>query len=119
MPKLSTFEPWKQTRQLLVDNLVKNAEVLASAAGDSAAFKQAQENTKTIQDKIDVHVRLGLRQINKSIVDTKLLSELGAAAQRARKETDRIVNATKSITRLTKLVDQLTTLVTNLAGMVK
>ncbi len=105
---------WLKTRNLLISTLIVHRQALqhtaysADPASDYARLRKGVEKTLI---NIEAHSIYALEMINNEIASSGVITRISDAAIKAKKEADRIKNATKHIEELAALVDQGTEIV--------
>ncbi|MDA8747398.1 hypothetical protein N9M66_04230 [Litoreibacter sp.] len=109
--RLSSWGKWQQTRNTLSTSLALNVAARNGSAPGSAEEGQLNRNiNKTLED-MQEHALNGLRMVDLAITDQNLVSTIKIASEAAKREADRLKNATASVNKLTGFVTQLTQLV--------
>ncbi len=118
--KVRALGSWIQTRNVLFENLNMNMDFQDAVdySDDPASdFQQAQANIARILNNGQSHGVTGLKRVDEAIKDSGLMVEIAALSAEAKKESDRIQNAVKTVERLTGVLDKVTGVVTKIAGL--
>jgi len=118
--KVRRLGSWIQTRNVLFENLNMNMDFQDAAdySDDPASdFQQAQANIARILNNAQSHGVTGLKRVDEAIKDSDLMVEIAALSAEAKKESDRIQNAVKTVERLAGALDKVTGVVTRIAGL--
>ena len=108
--KLRTLGFWQQTRNSLYDALGVCSERLETVpwsedpASDHVRLNAAED---LIGNSIKAHAILGLKLIDDAIAQSGLIDRIKAASADAKKEADRIKNATKTVNEIVAVVEKV------------
>jgi hypothetical protein len=112
--KIENLGSWQRTRNVLVSTLM----VLNEAQGavefselPESEFMKLERELRRASANISAHSVYALKLINEAINQSGLIDRIETAAKDAKKEADRIKNATKKIDEITRLVDTGTEIV--------
>jgi hypothetical protein len=115
--QLSSWGKWQQTRNTLSQTLALNsAKRLASAPGspeEASLDKNIQQNLSDMQ----AHALNGLRDVDMSIAEKDLVARISQQSEEAKKEADRIKDASATVEKLTDLTGKLAKLVKLFPGL--
>lgn len=114
---LGNWGTWQQTRNTLVTSLGMNMDALNDSALGSAERTQLGKNIERTLADMQEHALNGLRMLDQEAADANLAALITAQSKEAKREADRIKNATKDVQKLTKLVGKLTELVGLFGGL--
>lgn len=113
----SSWGTWQQTQNVLVQTLGLNMEGQNSASpGSTDAIAYAANVDNNIAD-LSAHAMTGLRMLDAEIAEGATAQGLKNASADAKREADRIRNATRKVEDLTKLTGQLTQIVMGIRAL--
>ena len=119
--EIKTLGSWMRTRNVLVSTLIVHRQALSHTpfselpSSDFVKFSQGIEQTLK---NIEAHSIYALEIINDEIGASGLIDRISTDALSAKKEADRIKNATKRVQELAALVDKGTEIVGLFGGLV-
>lgn len=119
--EIKTLGSWIRTRNMLVSTLIVHRQALQHTPfsdSPSSDFMKLSGGVQQTLKNIEAHSIYALEIINDEIAASGLIEQLSAAAVSAKKEADRIKNATKRVEELAALVDQGTQIVGFFGGLV-
>ena len=108
---LNAWGTWQQTRNSLVLSLSLNIEERNRSTPGSTQEKKLNRNIDATLKDMQEHSISGLRMVDLAIADSSLIQKIKSESKAAKKEADRIKNATRTVAELTALTQKLTRLV--------
>lgn len=105
---------WVRTRNVLVSTLIVHRQALLHVPFSEITGSDYVQLSKGIEQtlkNIEAHSIYALELINDEIGASGLIDHISDAALQAKKEADRIKNATKRVEELVALVDQGTEII--------
>jgi hypothetical protein len=115
--QLSSWGKWQQTRntlsQTLALNSAKRLETPPGSAEEASLDKNIQQNLTDMQ----AHALNGLRYVDMAIAEKQLVARISLESEEAKKEADRIKDASATVERLTDLTGKLTKVVKLFPGL--
>ena len=120
--KFESLGSWMRTRNVLVSTLILHRQALqqtpfsTTPGSDHVRLSLGVEQTYR---NIEAHAIYALELINDEIGASGLIARISDASAKAKKEADRIKNATKVVEELAALVDQGTQIVGLFGGLVR
>jgi hypothetical protein len=118
--KVKTLTAWVQTRNTLIQNLSSTLELLETASFSTdpgSDFVRGNAEADRIQDQLRQLALAGLKQVDDAIASGTLVKDITTLSKEAKKEADRITNATKTITAIARGIDLAAGVVTKIAGL--
>jgi len=118
--KVKTLGAWIQTRNTLIENLSSTLELLETAPfsdDPNSNFVRGNAQVDRIQDQLRELALAGLKRVDDAIASGDLVKAISDLSKGAKKEADRIKQATKTIEAITRGVDLVAGVVTRIAGL--
>lgn len=108
--KMTRFGPWTTTRIALFDSLGACTTALQTAPFSEAAgsnYVRLRKLQDELVDSIQAHSVIRLKEIDEEIQASGLIQRIKDASAEAKKEADRIKNATKTVNEIAAAVDKV------------